>query len=104
MPTYSYKCKDCEHTYSAFQSIKDEPDKKCPECGGAIVRLIGAGSGILFKGSGFYVTDYRKDSKEKKDSQGKSNEPAKKEGSNTTNTPKSPTTNSTPTSSSSQNT
>ncbi len=62
MPTYSYQCKDCGHTYDAFQSISADPDTECPQCGGTVQRLIGGGSGIVFKGSGFYVTDYKKDS------------------------------------------
>ena len=62
MPTYSYQCQDCGHEYDAFQSMKDDPDTVCPKCGGRVERLIGAGAGIVFKGSGFYVTDYRKTS------------------------------------------
>ncbi|MCB1308949.1 MAG: hypothetical protein KDK30_12240 [Leptospiraceae bacterium] len=62
MPTYNYRCDDCGHEYEAFQSMKDDPHTECPECGGQVKRLIGAGAGIVFKGSGFYVTDYRKDS------------------------------------------
>lgn len=62
MPTYSYQCKDCGHRYDAFQSISADPDTDCPKCGGAVQRVIGGGSGIVFKGSGFYVTDYKKDS------------------------------------------
>lgn len=60
MPTYDYRCKKCEHTWELFQSIKADPVKKCPACGkqGA-ERVIGAGAGILFRGSGFYQTDYR---------------------------------------------
>ena len=61
MPTYDYECKACKHTFSQFQSMKDEAIKICPKCKKKKVeRLIGAGAGILFKGSGFYVTDYRK--------------------------------------------
>src|SRR5687767_3735009 len=59
MPTYSYVCKDCEHTYDALQSMKEDPDTVCPSCGGRVDRLIGAGAGLVFKGSGFYVTDYK---------------------------------------------
>lgn len=60
MPTYDYKCDACEHTWELFQSIKAEPEKKCPECGKKKARrLIGAGAGLIFKGSGFYLTDYR---------------------------------------------
>ncbi|UCD27383.1 MAG: zinc ribbon domain-containing protein [Planctomycetota bacterium] len=60
MPTYDYECDTCGHTYELFQSITAKPIKKCPECGNNTAkRLIGAGSGIIFKGSGFYQTDYR---------------------------------------------
>jgi len=60
MPTYDYKCKHCGHEFEAFQSIADDPLKKCPECGrNALKRLIGAGAGIIFRGSGFYATDYK---------------------------------------------
>ena len=57
MPTYEYGCKSCGHTFEAFQNMKDEPLKVCPECGKEIRRLINGGSGIIFKGAGFYVTD-----------------------------------------------
>ncbi len=62
MPTYEYKCKSCGHLFEAFQSMTDEPLKDCPECDGEVERLIGAGAGLIFKGSGFYITDYRSDS------------------------------------------
>ncbi|MDR1948062.1 MAG: zinc ribbon domain-containing protein [Spirochaetaceae bacterium] len=57
MPTYEYECKGCGHTFDVFQSMSDEPVKVCPQCGGEVRRLINGGSGIIFKGSGFYVTD-----------------------------------------------
>jgi putative FmdB family regulatory protein len=59
MPTYEYGCSDCGHRFETFQSIKDEPLSVCPSCGGGIHRIIGTGGGIIFKGSGFYITDYR---------------------------------------------
>lgn len=60
MPTYDYKCDACEHVWELFQSIKAEPERKCPSCGKKKAkRLIGAGAGLIFKGSGFYITDYR---------------------------------------------
>ena len=63
MPTYDYKCSACGHEFELFQSMKAEPVKKCPSCGKAKAkRLIGTGAGLLFKGSGFYITDYRSDS------------------------------------------
>ncbi|OAI52836.1 FmdB family transcriptional regulator [Planctomyces sp. SCGC AG-212-M04] len=66
MPTYDYRCKKCSHTWEQFQSIKAEPIKKCPECGkNQAERVIGPGAAILFKGSGFYLTDYRSDSYKK---------------------------------------
>jgi len=57
MPTYGYECRKCKHNFDYFQSIKDEPMKICPECGGDLRRLITGGTGIIFKGKGFYVTD-----------------------------------------------
>jgi putative FmdB family regulatory protein len=57
MPTYEYECKDCGHTFEVFQNMSDAPLKECPECGKEVRRLINGGSGIIFKGSGFYVTD-----------------------------------------------
>ena len=62
MPTYEYRCKECGHEFELFQSMLDEPVKTCPECKGVVERLIGGGAGLLFKGSGFYITDYRSDS------------------------------------------
>jgi putative FmdB family regulatory protein len=60
MPTYDYECRNCRHTFEAFQSIKEEPLRKCPKCGKASLRrLFGGGMGIIFKGSGFYTTDYK---------------------------------------------
>ena len=59
MPTYEYECGRCAHTFEAFQSMTEKPLRTCPKCGGRVRRLIGAGAGILFKGSGFYSTDYR---------------------------------------------
>jgi putative FmdB family regulatory protein len=60
MPTDDYECKACQHRWELFQSIKAEPEKKCPKCGKKQAqRVIGPGAGIIFKGSGFYQTDYR---------------------------------------------
>jgi putative FmdB family regulatory protein len=60
MPTYEYKCEACGHLFEKFQSITAPPIKRCPECGKAKVRrLISAGAGLIFKGNGFYITDYR---------------------------------------------
>jgi len=57
MPTYEYECKSCGHRFDCFQSIKDEPLKICPKCSKELRRLIYGGSGIIFKGNGFYITD-----------------------------------------------
>ncbi|MEK7994972.1 MAG: zinc ribbon domain-containing protein [Planctomycetota bacterium] len=66
MPTYEYVCRKCEHRFERFQSIKAGPVRKCPSCGKASAqRLVSAGGGIIFKGSGFYETDYRSDSYKK---------------------------------------
>jgi putative FmdB family regulatory protein len=62
MPTYDYECRSCHHTFEAFQSIKEEPLKKCPKCGKSVRRLFGGGLGIIFKGSGFYTTDNKRSS------------------------------------------
>lgn len=59
MPTYDYRCLECEHAFEKFQGIKDPVLTECPECKGSVKRLIGAGAGLIFKGSGFYITDYR---------------------------------------------
>lgn len=60
-PTYEYQCAACEHLFEEFQSMSDAPLKKCPECGKRrLVRLLGTGAGIIFKGSGFYETDYKR--------------------------------------------
>jgi putative FmdB family regulatory protein len=63
MPTYEYECDACDHRFDEFQSITDEPLKDCPECGKPkLRRLFGTGAAVLFKGSGFYQTDYRSES------------------------------------------
>jgi putative FmdB family regulatory protein len=60
MPTYEYQCDACEHRFDEFQSMSEEPLKKCPACGKKkLRRLFGTGAAVLFKGSGFYQTDYR---------------------------------------------
>lgn len=59
MPTYDYKCTECEHTFELFQSMTEDPITECPECKGLVKRLIGAGIRPIFKGSGFYETDYK---------------------------------------------
>jgi putative FmdB family regulatory protein len=92
VPTYDYKCDACNHQWEEFQSIKAEPTKKCPTCGKSKARRqIGGGAGLIFKGSGFYLTDYRSDSYKKaaeadKSAQASAAAPAK---SDSTPTPKS---------------
>ena len=66
MPTYGYACEQCGYEFDEFQSIKAKPLRKCPKCSKpALRRLIGTGAGIIFKGSGFYQTDYRSESYKK---------------------------------------
>ena len=66
MPTYEYECKDCGHAFELFQSMTENHMEKCPQCGGILRRLIGKGTGIIFKGSGFYATDHRSSDYHKK--------------------------------------
>ncbi|HUY93438.1 MAG TPA: zinc ribbon domain-containing protein [Pirellulales bacterium] len=82
MPTYDYVCDACDHKFELFQSITAEPEKKCPECGKKkLRRLFGAGAAIVFKGSGFYQTDYRSDSyKKRAEADSKSSESKPAEG------------------------
>ncbi len=67
MPTYEYECESCGHHFEVFQSMKDDKLTDCPQegCDGHVRRLLGTGAGIIFKGSGFYETDYRSDSYKK---------------------------------------
>lgn len=58
MPTYEYRCESCGRTFEEFHNMNDTAPRKCPECGGKAEKMIGTGSGIIFKGSGFYATDY----------------------------------------------
>ena len=82
MPTYDYICNDCEKMYEYFQSMSDAPITKCPECKkNSLRRVISGGTGLIFKGSGYYLTDYKnkktqssedkKSSKKKKDNKSK---------------------------------
>ena len=70
MPTYDYKCIQCGHDFEMFQSMSESHIKKCPECEGTVRRLVGGGLGLIFKGSGFYLTDYVKGKDQKKKSDG----------------------------------
>lgn len=85
MPTYDYQCEACGHAFELFQSMTAPVKRKCPECKKQkLKRLIGTGSGVLFKGSGFYETDYRSDSykkAKKEDSSSKDSDAGKADGS-----------------------
>ncbi|MEE8359533.1 MAG: FmdB family zinc ribbon protein [Candidatus Omnitrophota bacterium] len=74
MPTYDYECKECNHRFELFQNMTASPISSCPKCKGPVKRLIGNGAGIIFKGSGFYETDYKR--KEKKEDAKESTPPA----------------------------
>ncbi len=67
MPTYEYECTKCGHLFEVFQSITAEPVKKCPKCKGKVRKLISPGIGLIFKGSGFYITDYKNSEAKKSD-------------------------------------
>lgn len=91
MPTYEYKCLDCGIQFDRFQSITEDPIQECPECSGQTKRLIGAGAGLIFKGSGFYITDYRNEgykesAKKDKESSSSSGEESKSSDSKTSKT------------------
>jgi putative FmdB family regulatory protein len=85
MPTYEYECEKCGGTFERFQPITAKPLKKCPVCGGRVKRKIGAGAGVIFKGSGFYETDYKRsrsasaNSSKKKETSKKDTDSDKKE-------------------------
>jgi len=66
MPTYDYVCTSCGHEYELFQKMTEEPKKRCPKCRSKVERKIGSGAGLIFKGSGFYITDYRSEDYKKK--------------------------------------
>ncbi len=91
MPTYEYECSSCKNRFEVFQGIAQEPLKRCPKCNGKLNRLIGTGAAIIFRGTGFYQTDYKGASAKKENNKGatcpnqKSNEgcsscPLKKDG------------------------
>lgn len=90
MPTYQYECDACGHEFEFLQSMADKKLKKCPECKKMkLHRLIGSGAGIIFKGSGFYETDYKKKSASFVDSTKKTTEKAKKDSKPSNSKPKS---------------
>ena len=78
MPTYDYICNKCGHTFELFQSMTETPRKTCPVCKRVVRRLVSGGSGLIFKGSGFFLTDYKNDKKPPKDKkETKKKEPSK---------------------------
>lgn len=77
MPTYDYRCDDCSYEFEEFQSIMADPLETCPKCTGHVRRLISPGNGLIFKGSGFYITDYKR-ANNGRDGQGDSD--SKREG------------------------
>ena len=94
MPTYSYQCKRCSHIHDVFHGMNAKPAVKCDKCGGPCMKLLGTGAGIIFKGSGFYETDYKKkgktpsgetaESASKNDGKAATEKPAKPEKKETT--------------------
>jgi putative FmdB family regulatory protein len=81
MPTYEYKCRKCEEIFEFFQKMTDKPVEKCPVCSGKLSKLISGGVGVIFKGSGFYTTDYKNASQKSevsKKKEGEKKEPADK--------------------------
>ena len=94
MPTYEYVCDDCSHEFEEFHSITAPPLDTCPKCKGAVRRLISSGNGLIFKGSGFYITDYKKSSTStdtKKESSSKPDKAEKKTSEKKTESKKSET-------------
>ena len=79
MPTYDYKCSNCNHTFEYFQPMSAAPLTECPECKGNLKRIIGTGSGPIFKGSGFYQTDYKGKSENSKKSNESESKPISSE-------------------------
>ena len=85
MPTYDYECRSCGHTFEVFHGMTESPELSCPLCRGAVRKLIGGGLGVIFKGSGFYVTDNKAGSspigngKAKEERKDAGNEPASTE-------------------------
>lgn len=89
MPTYEYECSRCNNRFEELQSMTADPISKCPKCSGPVKRLISAGVGIIFKGSGFYTTDYKKpsaNSSTSKKSEGASSAEKKESGSSSSDT------------------
>jgi len=79
MPTYGYKCPKCGHEYEKLQKMSDNNRAKCPNCGTRGIRVISGGAGVVFKGSGFYETDYKRASASSRPSEDKKSEAPKTE-------------------------
>ena len=79
MPTYEYKCKKCGNVFEVFHSMNSEPVKLCPKCGGEVKKLIGSGAGTIFKGTGFYQTDYKNKASKTPKTDTKEHSPSKPE-------------------------
>jgi putative FmdB family regulatory protein len=77
MPTYAYRCKSCGHEYDKLQKISDKTLAKCPRCGKRGERIITGGAGVVFKGSGFYETDYKRAGEKRKEEKGSGSESSK---------------------------
>ena len=75
MPTYEYECQRCGDRFETFQGMNEAPLKRCQKCKGELKRLIGAGGGVIFRGSGFYATDYRSEEYKKKSKEDKNPPP-----------------------------
>lgn len=71
MPTYEYECCDCPNRFEVFQKMTEEHLKHCPKCKGKVRRLVGTGSGVIYKGAGFYTTEYRSESYKKREKEDK---------------------------------
>ncbi|MEO0126222.1 MAG: FmdB family zinc ribbon protein [candidate division WOR-3 bacterium] len=78
MPTYEYECNNCKYLFEVFQGINEPKIEKCPKCGGCVRRLISGGAGLIFKGSGFYITDYKKTSLPKEEKKSELKKPEEK--------------------------
>ena len=91
MPTYEYLCQDCGHEFEAFQTMSEPPVQKCPVCKGNVQRKISGGTGFLFKGSGFYITDHRSSEYKKAAEKEKGEKPSAKQTTSSPTTDKSKT-------------